>query len=315
MNFKLLSSPLQGFTDYRFRNAQQKYFGGIDTFYAPYIRLNGKLKIKSSYARDLLPENNTTLEVIPQVITNDAEEFLFVARYVRELGYKELNWNLGCPYPMVTNRGMGSGLICDPNKIDAILDRAHNETDILVSMKMRMGYENPEEILHTFPILEKYPIKNIAIHARIGKQLYKGGVNLEAFKKCVETSKQKLYYNGDITTVKGFKAMQEQFPSIDHFMIGRGLIADPFLPSMIKNNTTEYPKDRWSIFKEFHDEIYHQYDASLSGPTPIKMKMLGFWEYFSQSFSNSQKTYKKIKKASNPVKYQAAVAEILASEK
>ena len=109
--------------------------------------------------------------------------------------------------------------------------------------------------------------------------------------------------------------MQEQFPSIDHFMIGRGLIADPFLPSMIKNNTTEYPKDRWSIFKEFHDEIYHQYDASLSGPTPIKMKMLGFWEYFSQSFSNSQKTYKKIKKASNPVKYQAAVAEILASEK
>ncbi len=315
MNFKLLSSPLQGFTDYRFRNAQQKYFGGIDTFYAPYIRLNGKLKIKSSYERDLLPENNTTLEVIPQVITNDAEEFLFVAKYVQDLGYKELNWNLGCPYPMVTNRGMGSGLICDPNKIDAILERAHTETDILVSMKMRMGYETPEEILHTFPILEKYPIKNIAIHARIGKQLYKGGVNLEAFEKCISTSKQKLYYNGDITSVAGFKAMQDRFPSIDHFMIGRGLIADPFLPSMIKNNTTEYPKNRWTIFKEFHDEIYHQYDATLSGPTPIKMKMLGFWEYFSQSFSNPQKTYKKIKKASNLVKYQAAVAEILSSER
>ncbi|MDX1270654.1 tRNA-dihydrouridine synthase family protein [Bizionia paragorgiae] len=315
MNFKLLSSPLQGFTDYRFRNAQQKYFGGIDTFYAPYIRLNGKLKIKSSYERDLLPENNTTLEVIPQVITNDAEEFLFVAKYVQDLGYKELNWNLGCPYPMVTNRGMGSGLICDPNKIDAILERAHTETDILVSMKMRMGYETPEEILHTFPILEKYPIKNIAIHARIGKQLYKGGVNLEAFEKCISTSKQKLYYNGDITSVAGFKAMQDRFPSIDHFMIGRGLIADPFLPSMIKNNTTEYPKNRWTIFKEFHDEIYHQYNATLSGPTPIKMKMLGFWEYFSQSFSNPQKTYKKIKKASNPVKYQAAVAEILSSER
>lgn len=315
MNFKLLSSPLQGFTDYRFRNAQQKYFGGIDTFYAPYIRLNGKLKIKSSYERDLLPENNTTLEVIPQVITNDAEEFLFVAKYVQDLGYKELNWNLGCPYPMVTNRGMGSGLICDPNKIDAILERAHTETDILVSMKMRMGYETPEEILHTFPILEKYPIKNIAIHARIGKQLYKGGVNLEALEKCISTSKQKLYYNGDITSVAGFKAMQDRFPSIDHFMIGRGLIADPFLPSMIKNNTTEYPENRWTIFKEFHDEIYHQYDATLSGPTPIKMKMLGFWEYFSQSFSNPQKTYKKIKKASNPVKYQAAVAEILSSER
>ncbi|NVK09934.1 MAG: tRNA-dihydrouridine synthase family protein [Tenacibaculum sp.] len=315
MSFNLLSSPLQGFTDFRFRNAQQKYFGGIDTFYAPYIRLNGKFKIKSSYERDLLPENNTTLTVIPQVITNDAEEFLFVAKYVQSLGYKELNWNLGCPYPMVTKSGMGSGLICNPTRIDEILHRAHNETDILVSMKMRMGYENSEEILHTFPILDKYPLKNVAIHARIGKQLYKGGVDLDAFQKCIDVAKHQLYYNGDITTVAGFKAMKERFPGITHFMIGRGLIADPFLPQMIKDNTTEYPKDRWKIFGEFHDEIYQQYDAALSGPTPIKMKMLGFWEYFSQSFSDPRKTYKKIKKATNPKKYQAAVKDILDSEK
>jgi tRNA-dihydrouridine synthase B len=315
MSFTLLSSPLQGFTDFRFRNAQQKYFGGIDTFYAPYIRLNGKFKIKSSYERDLLPENNTTLTVIPQVITNDAEEFLFVAKYVQSLGYKELNWNLGCPYPMVTKSGMGSGLICNPTRIDEILHRAHNETDILVSMKMRMGYENSEEILHTFPILDKYPLKNVAIHARIGKQLYKGGVDLDAFQKCIDVAKHQLYYNGDITTVASFKAMKERFPSITHFMIGRGLIADPFLPQMIKDNTTEYPKDRWSIFREFHDEIYQQYDAALSGPTPIKMKMLGFWEYFSQSFSDPRKTYKKIKKATNPKKYQAAVKEILSGER
>ncbi|WP_440066394.1 tRNA dihydrouridine synthase [Tenacibaculum discolor] len=315
MSFNLLSSPLQGFTDFRFRNAQQKYFGGIDTFYAPYIRLNGKFKIKSSYERDLLPENNTTLTVIPQVITNDAEEFLFVAKYVQSLGYKELNWNLGCPYPMVTKSGMGSGLICNPTRIDEILHRAHNETNILVSMKMRMGYENSEEILHTFPILDKYPLKNVAIHARIGKQLYKGGVDLDAFQKCIDVAKHQLYYNGDITTVAGFKAMKERFPSITHFMIGRGLIADPFLPQMIKDNTTEYPKDRWKIFGEFHDEIYQQYDAALSEPTPIKMKMLGFWEYFSQSFSDPRKTYKKIKKATNPKKYQAAVKDILDSEK
>lgn len=315
MSFTLLSSPLQGFTDFRFRNAQQKYFGGIDTFYAPYIRLNGKFKIKSSYERDLLPENNTTLTVIPQVITNDAEEFLFVAKYVQSLGYKELNWNLGCPYPMVTKSGMGSGLICNPTRIDEILHRAHNETDILVSMKMRMGYENSEEILHTFPILDKYPLKNVAIHARIGKQLYKGGVDLDAFQKCIDVAKHQLYYNGDITTVASFKAMKERFPSITHFMIGRGLIADPFLPQMIKDNSTEYPKDRWNIFREFHDEIYQQYDAALSGPTPIKMKMLGFWEYFSQSFSDPRKTYKKIKKATNPKKYQAAVKEILNGER
>jgi hypothetical protein len=97
-------------------------------------------------------------------------------------------------------------------------------------------------------------------------------------------------------------------------MIGRGLIADPFLPSMIKNNTLEYPKNRWKVFSQFHDTIYEAYDVALSGPTPIKMKMLGFWEYFSQSFSNPQKTYKKIKKASNPKAYLQAVAEIFYSE-
>lgn len=310
MSITLLSSPLQGFTDFRFRNAFHKHFGGIDTFYSPYIKLNGKLVVKGSYERDILPENNDTLEVIPQIITNDAEEFLFVAKYVQQFGYKELNWNLGCPYPMVAKCGMGSGLIKNTDQIEHILKRVHNETDIIVSMKMRMGYENANEILDVFPILEQYPIKNIAIHARIGKQLYKGGVDLDSFQKCLDTSKQKLYYNGDITSVTKFKELQERFPSIDHFMIGRGLIADPFLPSMIKNNSTEYPKNRLEIFEAFHDEIYQEYDAYLSGPTPIRMKMLGFWEYFSESFSNPQKTFKKIKKAGNSKNYEIAVKEI-----
>ena len=314
MSITLLSSALQGFTDFRFRNAFHKYFGGIDTFYSPYIKLNGKFVVKGSYERDILPENNTTLEVIPQIITNDADEFLFVAKYVQQLGYKELNWNLGCPYPMVAKCGMGSGLISNTSQIEHILKRVHNETDIIVSMKMRMGYESPTEILDVFPILEQYPIKNIAIHARIGKQLYKGGVDLDAFQKCLEYSNQKIYYNGDITSVTKFKELQERFPQIDHWMIGRGLIADPFLPSMIKNNTTEYPKNRLELFEAFHDEIYQEYDAYLSGPTPIRMKMLGFWEYFSASFSNPQKTYKKIKKAGNSKNYESAVKEIFNSE-
>lgn len=315
MSHTLLSSPLQGFTDFRFRNAFHKFFGGIDTFYAPYIRLNGKLVIKKSYERDLLIENNSVPELIPQVMTNSAEEFLFVANYVQQLGYSELNWNLGCPYPMVTKRGMGSGLICNPDKINTILDRVHTETNITVSMKMRMGYEHSSEILDVFPVLEKYPLKNIAIHARIGKQLYKGGVDLEAFERCINATNQLLYYNGDITSVEKFKTLQQQFPSINHWMIGRGLIADPFLPSMIQNNTTVYPENRLATFSEFHDTIYQEYDAALSGPTPIKMKMLGFWEYFSQSFHDPRKTLKKIKKAQNSTAYKSAVSEILKAER
>lgn len=315
MSYKLLSSPLQGFTDYNFRNAHQKFFGGIDTYYAPYIRFNKKMVIKGSYQRDLNPEVNTSLDLIPQVMTADADQFIFAIKYIQSLGYKELNWNLGCPYPMVTNSGMGSGLICNPEKIDHILDRAHSETDVTVSMKMRLGYENSNEILESFSVIDKYPLKSIAIHARLGKQLYKGGVDLEGFQKCVDVAKHTLYYNGDITTVAQFKKMKEQFPSIQHFMIGRGLIADPFLPSMIKNNSTEYPKGRWQIFKEFHDTIYHQYDELLSGPTPIKMKMLGFWEFFSLATNNPKKTYKAIKKAGNQFKYKQAVADIIKDQR
>ncbi len=311
MKHTLLSSPLQGFTDFRFRNTFNKYFSGIDTFYSPYIRLNGKLIIKPAYERDILPKNNTVKEVIPQIMTNSADEFLFVADFVQQLGYKELNWNLGCPYPMVTKRGMGSGLICDPNKIDEILDVVHTKTDLTVSMKMRMGYDNPEEILAVFPILEKYPIKNIAIHARIGKQLYKGGVDLESFQRCLEQSKQKIYYNGDITSVEKYRELKDRFPSIDHWMIGRGLIADPFLPSMIKADTTEYPDNKLEIFSKFHDTLFHQYEQALSGKSHVLTKMLHYWEYFSTTFDNPHKTFKLIKKAKNIKAYEEAVSKIL----
>ena len=267
--------------------------------------------IKSSYERDLLPENNQGLEVIPQIITNDAEEFLFVAKYVKELGYKELNWNLGCPYPMVTKCGMGSGLIKNTEKINEILDRVHSETDIVVSMKMRLGYETTEEILDVFPILEKYPIKNVAIHARIGKQLYKGGVHLDAFQACTEATNLKLYYNGDITSVAKFKEMQARFPTIDHWLIGRGLISDPFLPSMIKNDSTDYPKNKMELFSEFHETLYAGYSESLSGSTHILLKMHHLWEYFSAVFSNPHKAHKKIKKAQSIRNYEAAVKELI----
>jgi tRNA-dihydrouridine synthase len=315
MSFTLLSSPLQGFTDFRFRNALNKYFGGIDTYYSPYIRLNGKLVIKPSYERDLLPENNIGLEVIPQIITNDADEFLFVANYVKDLGYKELNWNLGCPYPMVTKSGMGSGLICNPEKINHILDRVHSESDIIVSMKMRLGYDTTEEILDVLPILDTYPIKNIAIHARIGKQLYKGGVHLDAFQKCIDNTKHKLYYNGDIKSVAKFREMQERFPTIDHWMIGRGLISDPFLPIMIRQNTLEYPKNKMELFSAFHDTLYGIYSESLSGSTHLLLKMYHLWEYFAVTFSNPHKVLKKIKKAQSIRNYELAVAEIFKSEK
>ncbi len=311
MNFTLLSSPLQGLTDFRFRNAFNKYFGGIDTYYAPYIRLNKTLEIKPAYERDILPENNIGLDLIPQILTSNEDEFVFAAKYVRKLGYKELNWNLGCPYPMVTKRSMGSGLIKDPAKIDSILNKVHTESDIIVSIKMRLGYETGEEIIQVLPILEKYPIKNIAVHPRIGKQLYKGDVDLDSFKRCIDSTDHKLYYNGDITSVEIFNDLVKRFPMIGSWMIGRGMIADPFLPGMIKKDTAEHPENRIDIFTKFHDTLFNDYAQALSGPGHIIMKMFQFWEYFILSFPDSGKKLKYIKKAKSINAYKDAVRKIL----
>jgi tRNA-dihydrouridine synthase len=308
---RLHSSPLQGFTDFRFRNAFQKFFGGIDQYLAPYIRVNGKMEIKAANERDILPANNQSLDLIPQIITKDVNEFLFVANHVQKLGYNELNWNLGCPYPMVAKRGMGSGLLSMTEKIDEILQRISAETDIRISVKMRLGYENSQEIFRVLPVLEKYPLANITIHPRIGKQLYKGEVDLKAFEECVGQSSHKIFYNGDITSVQRFREMKDRFPTINHWMIGRGLIADPFLPAMIKADDPVYPENRYEVFNSFHDTLFSSYEEALSGPKHILMKMYSFWEYFIHSFPSSPKGLKKIKKAQSISVYKEVVKEIV----
>ncbi|MCP4310841.1 MAG: tRNA-dihydrouridine synthase family protein [Bacteroidetes bacterium] len=311
MMARLYSSPLQGYTDFRFRNAFQKYFGGIDQYIAPYIRLKGKQEIKPATERDIIPENNQELNLIPQLITKDPREFLFVARYVQKLGYNELNWNLGCPYPMVAKRGMGSGMLPFPEKIDEILNRVKAESDIRVSVKMRLGYESSDEIFKVLPVLEKYDLENIAIHPRIGKQLYKGDVNLDCFDSCTGQSTHLIVYNGDITSVQGFRKMRDRFTGTEHWMIGRGLIADPFLPAMIKADTPLYPENRFKIFSKFHDTLFSSYMEALSGPTHILQKMYHFWKYFIHLFPNSPKSLKGIKKVKNIDLYRELVKQII----
>lgn len=308
------SSPLQGFTDFRFRNAFQKHFGGIDLYMAPYIRLDGKHEIKPGNVRDILPANNNSLKLIPQIITKDADEFLFVAKYVQELGYNELNWNLGCPYSMVAKRGMGSGLLSSPEKIDEILNSVFAESYIQISVKMRLGYQNPKEIFSVLPILEKYTLANITIHPRIGKQLYKGEVDLKTFAECLNLTSHKIFYNGDITSFQSFRELKDRFPAIDNWMIGRGMISDPFLPSVIKADNPQYPDNRYEIFTSFHDELFSSWEEALSGQKHLLMKMLSFWEYFIQSFPNSPKGLKKIKKAQSINVYREAVKQIISNE-
>ena len=278
---------------------------------APYIKMNGKQEIKPGSERDILPANNRSLDLIPQIITKDADEFLFVANFVQKLGYNELNWNLGCPYPMIAKRGMGSGLLSMPEKINEILTRVCAETDIQVSVKMRLGYESPQEILHVLPVLERYRLANITIHPRIGKQLYRGEVDLNAFEECLRQTSNVIFYNGDITSVQNFREMKERFPAINNWMIGRGLIADPFLPAMIKADNPAYPEKRYEVFNSFHDALFSSYEEALSGPKHLLMKMYSFWEFFIQSFPHTPKGLKKIKKAQSLNVYREVVKHLI----
>jgi tRNA-dihydrouridine synthase B len=304
---KILLAPLQGFTDFHFRNAHKKYFGDIDEYYSPWIKLNGEGNLKNAQIRDVKPENNKNQLLIPQIMCNNSDDFLKLSEYLFDIGYQEINWNLGCPYPMVTKRGMGSALLKSPDKILSILDEVSSKIKNKLSLKIRLGFENEDDAFHLLPKLNDFPLSKIIIHARIAKQMYKGKVNLDAFEKCTEQSNQKLVFNGDIDSYQKYLTFKIRFPQIENWMIGRGIIANPFLPGMIKNQTDTLPTNYKEIFSDFHQNLFNEYGDHLSGDKHLLLKMLGFWQYFSNSFKDSHKAFKRIKKAKNLGSYHEAV--------
>ena len=309
---QILLAPLQGLTDFRFRNAFNLYFKGIDQYYSPWICLSHSKEMKKSHIIDVQPKNNIGYKVIPQIMTNDIDDFIFLANYLTDLGHKEMNWNLGCPYPMVAKKGMGSGMLCKPLKVVEILENVLPKINIKVSMKMRLGYENNTETPDLIPYLNQFPLTEIIIHGRTAKQMYTGKVDQDAFERCVENSEHSMVYNGDITTYKELSILTEKFPIVKKWMIGRGIIANPFLPEMIANQNDEYPENSAEHFMKFHDTLLNNYAQQLSGDKHLLMKMESFWEYFSKSFSDSLTILKRVKKAKNMNMYDDAVARNLA---
>ena len=300
-------APLQGLTDFRFRNTYQKYFGEVDKYFSPWIKLDGAGKIKKSQNRDVSMENNTNVGLIPQIMCNKAEDFITLAKNLNDLGYNEINWNLGCPHPMITKRGMGSALLSQPQKIISILENAIPKIEVKVSLKIRLGFEQADESLQLRPLLDNIPLTEIIIHARTAKQMYRGDVNLESFEKCLKISRHEITYNGDLNSYTQFQTLKKQFPTIKKWMIGRGLIANPFLAGMIRCNSDQLPENYLEIFEEFHQCLLESYAEHLSGEKHLLLKMLGFWLYFSLSFSESHKALKRIKKAKTLAAYQEAV--------
>jgi tRNA-dihydrouridine synthase B len=307
---KIYLAPIQGITDYTFRNLFCKHFAGIDKVFAPFVRFQNEFEIKKSQVIDLFPKNNIPETTVPQILSNNATEILYFADYIKDLGYAELDWNLGCPFPMLTKRQLGSGILPFPERIDSILHEVYQKISIKLSIKMRLGYAQHAETFPVLEILNKYPLSEIIIHPRLGKQMYKGSVDLESFSECLKISNHKVCYNGDINGFDDYKNIKKRFNSIDTLMLGRGLISHPFLAGEIAKNKEVEIENKLERFSLFHSELFESYADILSGPGHLLAKMQQLWEYFSISFVDQHKAYKMIKKAKSIEKYHQAIYEI-----
>jgi tRNA-dihydrouridine synthase len=302
---KLSLAPLQGFTDLVFRRAFAKYIGGIDQFYTPFLILQNGDSLKSSHRREVDP--NIEENLIPQFIGNSLKEFIFFRDYLIELGYTKMNWNLGCPFPMLVKKKKGSGLLPYPEMIEEILSDGLDDR-IELSIKMRIGYESSEELEAVLNVLNKFNLSEIIVHPRLGKQMYKGDVDLGAFGNVLNLSKHPVIYNGDICNIEDYQQRLEQFPNLKQMMIGRGLLQDLYLPLKIKGEELPLANERLDLLEKLHGEIYDSYTSYLSGDTQLLSKLKPMWEYFSANFNNERKVYKAIKKSGGMKKYNAAVA-------
>jgi tRNA-dihydrouridine synthase B len=313
-NPTLILAPMRGITTMYYRKAFVRHFQGLDIEMAPFISTVGADRINPKLLKDVLPENNSGLPLIPQVIGNKADDFVQMAIALHELGYDEVNWNLGCPHKPIRKKRRGSGLLPYPDTIDTILDQVCDRSPCRISVKVRLGVSDKSELMKLIPVLNRYPLSEVIVHPRTAEQMYNGTVDLDAFEEAFQALEQTVCYNGDINNRSFHHAVQQRFPTIGRFMLGRGLLANPFLCEEIKGGISHLRKCDNYIprIAAFHNELLSSYEAILHGDHPVLGKMKEFWTYQSTHLSNGRQLFKKLKKTQHLSTYKDIVAEFLA---
>lgn len=302
---KIYYAPMEGVTGYIYRNAHNTYYNHIDKYFSPFIAATPN-EFKNRDHNDVHPENNKGFVLIPQLLTNNAKDFIIAARKLKELGYHEVNFNLGCPSGTVVAKGKGSGFLAKKKELDGFLEEIFSEAVIDISIKTRIGKDHPDEFYELIEIYNKYPVKELIIHPRIQKDFYNNTPNKEVFKEALAHSKIPVCYNGDICTVQDYQELIAQFPEVDTIMIGRGLVANPALATEIMGGEgLEKTK-----LKAFHDKVYTDYQKILSGDRNVLFKMKELWYYLIPMFHDSEKHAKRIKKAEKFAAYEDAVSSL-----
>lgn len=300
---KFYLAPMEGITGHIYRNSYEKYFHNIDKYFTPFIVPNQSVSLKTKELKDLLPQNNKGLNIVPQILTNNAEGFILTANKLKQLGYEEINLNLGCPAGTVVSKKRGSGFLAYPEELDKFLDEIYKIDNMKISIKTRLGKERADEFYKLIEIYNKYPLEELIIHPRTREDFYGNTPNLEVFKDALKLSKHSICYNGDIFTLNSYNKIINEFPELNKVMLGRGILANPGLIGEIKNN--EFANKE--IIKMFHDEIFKNYTILLNEDKNAMYRMKELWGYMSHIFTNNKKYYKKIKKAQKAIDYKNAV--------
>lgn len=306
---KYYFAPLEGISGYIYRNAYEKFFpNNIDKYFTPFIVPNQSKSLKTKEFRDVLPENNNGLNIIPQILTNNSEGFIATCKKLKQLGYDEVNLNLGCPSGTVVSKFRGSGFLGKREELDNFLDEIFKIQDMKISIKTRLGVDSADEFYEIMKIYDKYPMEELIIHPRTRQDFYGNKPNMEMFKDALKSSKNTICYNGDIFSVKDYEKFIEECPSVDRIMIGRGSLANPGLINEIKGKGVV---DK-NILKEFHDEVCMGYKEILSGDINVLFRMKELWSYMVGMFEDSEKVAKKIKKERMLSEYNVIISRLFA---
>ncbi|RHO39693.1 tRNA-dihydrouridine synthase family protein [Clostridium sp. AM16-23] len=310
-------APLEGITTYPYRNLHHKYFGGVEKYFTPFLAPGPEQGMSVKEMRDVLPENNAGVPVVPQILTNRAGDFLLASKKLSEMGYREINLNLGCPSGTVTAKKKGSGFLLYPDDLDRFFDEVFSDAavrngEFLVSVKTRIGKNEVEEWPELMQVYNRYPIHELTVHPRIQKEFYKGTPHLDVFTDILKESRNPVVYNGDLFTVEKVKEFREKFPTAGTVMIGRGLIRNPALAEMILQEETEPEADILPRIREFHDALFEHYRETMSGDRNLLFRMKDLWSYMLAEVPDSEKLAKKIRKSQHVPEYLAAVEEVFA---
>lgn len=305
---KFYLAPMEGLTTYNFRTAWNRYYGGMDKYFTPFIC---NRNMNSRERNDVLPEHNVGMNTVPQILTNKAEEFLELARILAELGYREVNLNLGCPSGTVVSRKRGAGFLSVPGELDAFLDEIFSKCAIPISIKTRIGMTSLGEWSGLLDIFEKYPIAELTIHPRLQAEGYRGTPHTEAYTEAASRLSCPLCYNGDITSKEALDKITDALPGVSAVMVGRGILQDPGLLNKLKADGTENrdtdPVEHGKTLREFHDVLLDGYQEIMSGDTNTLYKMKDLWTFLSKSFVSPEKQVKKIRKSTDIATYKLAV--------